>query len=425
MLPILLLAATLQSAMHFDDAMRATNTPSLAVAVVKDDQVIYQQTFGAPANARFYLASAAKPMAALAAKLTLDIDAPLTTTLPALKLPPPLDPARMSVRDLLTHRLGFDNDPVIWRTSYSGDWTDAQLFSLLEHDSTVTPRVFRYDNLGYIITTYAIERAAGEPWPKVLRARVLDPAGMNDTSDVPCIATKSARTMNRGAGGLCTTIADMTRWLRVQMSDGMLDGKQLFPATLMRETHAPQIDLKKKFGRIDRYSYALGWYQGEYEHDLLMHHFGSYPGAWAHISWMPEHHLGVVVLTTADNPLADAVALLAYDTLLGKADARKKFDDDVQMIRGRQAKIAEALAKLSPATVPKSAIGTYSNDAYGTMIVGETTVKVGDREATLRGHDGLFFVQWLPGDEPDAIGFQENAVKWRDHSFARQTNTSR
>jgi CubicO group peptidase (beta-lactamase class C family) len=425
MLALLLLAATLQSAMHLDDTMRATNTPSLAVAVVKDDQVIYQQTFGAPANARFYLASAAKPMTALAAKLTLDIDAPLTTTLPALKLPPPLDPARMSVRDLLTHRLGFDNDPVIWRTSYSGDWTDAQLFPLLERDSTVTPRVFRYDNLGYILTTYAIERAAGEPWPKVLRARVLDPLGMNDTSDVPCIATKSARTMNRGAGGLCTTIADMTRWLRVQMSGGMLDGKQLFPATLMRETHAPQIDLKKKFGRVDRYAYALGWYHGDYEHDLLMHHFGSYPGAWAHISWMPEQHLGVVVLSTADNPLADAVAFLAYDTLLGKADVQKKFDDDVQMIRARQAKIAEELAKLSAIDMPKAAIGTYSNDAYGTMTVGEKTVKIGDREAPLLARGDLYFVQWLPGDEPEPISFKDQAITWRDRSFARQTNTPR
>jgi len=425
MLPLLLLAATLQSAIHPEEAMRATNTPSLAVAVVKDDQVIYQQTFGAPANARFYLASAAKPMTALAAKLTLDIDAPLTTTLPALKLPTPLDPARMSVRDLLTHRLGFDNDPVIWRTSYSGDWTDAQLFSLLEHDSVVTPRVFRYDNLGYILTTYAIERAAGEPWPKVLRGRVLDPLGMHDTSDAPCIATKSAHTMNRGAGGLCTTIADMTRWLRVQMSDGTLDGKQLFPATLMRETHAPQIDLKKKFGRVDRYSYALGWYHGEYEHDLLMHHFGSYPGAWAHISWMPERHLGVVVLSSADNPLADAVAFLAYDTLLGKPDAQKKFDADVQMIRARQAKIAEQLATLSPAPVPKPAIGTYANDAYGTMVVGQTTVTVGDRESPLLAHGDHYFVQWLAGDEPEPISFAEQAITWRDRSFARQTNTSR
>src|ERR1041385_658052 len=249
-----LLAATLQ--LHLDDAMRATNTPQLAVAVVKDDRVLYTQSFNAQPDTRFYLASAAKPLTALAAKLSLDVDAPLSTTLPALKLP--LDTARISTRDLLTHRLGFENDPVIWRTSYSGDWTDAQLFSLLEHETTITPRVFRYDNLGSLLTTYAIERAANDAWPKVLRARVLDPLGMSNTSDAPCIPTKSARTMNRGAGGLCSTIGDMTRWLRVQMSDGMLDGNRIFPATLMRETHAPQIDLKKKFGRIDRYAYALG-----------------------------------------------------------------------------------------------------------------------------------------------------------------------
>lgn len=400
--------------------MRATNTPSLAVAVVKDDHVIYTHTFGAQPDTRFYLASAAKPMTALAAKLTLDIDAPLATSLPALKLP--LDTTRISTRDLLTHRLGFDNDPAIWRTSFSGDWNDAQLFSLLEKNTTVTPRVFKYDNLGYLLTTYAIERTANDSWRNILRARVLDPLGMSDTTDAPCIATKSARTMNRGAGGICSTIADMTRWLRVQMSDGMLDGKRVFPATLMRETHAPQINLKKKFGRIDRYAYALGWYHGEYEHDLVMHHFGSYPGAWAHISWMPERGIGVIVLANAENPLPDAVALLVYDTLLGRPDAQKRFDDDVQMIHVQQAKIAEMLAKFTPARAPKT--GTFSDEAYGTLIVSESRVKLGDREAPLLARDGRFFVQWLEGEEPEEIKFGANEVVWRERTFRHQSVTS-
>jgi CubicO group peptidase (beta-lactamase class C family) len=417
----LVVAATLQSVMHLDVAMRATNTPSLAVAVVKDDRVIYQQTFGAKPDTRFYLASAAKPMTALAAKLTLDIDAPLSETLPALKLPPPLDPARISIRDLLAHRLGFENDPVVWRTSYSGDWTDAQLFSLLEHETKVTPRTFQYDNLGYILTSYAIERAAGELWPKVLRARVLDPLGMSNTTNEPCNATKSARTMNRGAGGLCSTIGDMTRFLRVQLSDGMLDGKRIFPASVMREVHSPQINLKKKFGPVDRSAYALGWYHGEYEHDVLVHHFGSFPGAWAHISWMPERGIGVVVLSNAYNPLADAVAYLAYDTLLGRADARKRFDDDVEKIRARLAKRADDVAKLSKAMIPE---GTYVNDALGTFIVSKSGVKFGDREGPLLARGDQLLVQWFDDDSPEKIAFKDDTIIWLDRSFTRQTNNA-
>lgn len=417
----LVLAATLQPVMHLpanlDAAMRATNTPSLAVAVVKDDRVIYQQTFGAKPDTRFYLASAAKPMTALAAKLTLDIDAPLSETLPALKLPPPLDPARMSIRDLLAHRLGFENDPVIWRTSYSGDWTDAQVFSLLEHETKVRPRTFQYDNLGYILTSYAIERAAGEAWPKVLRARVLDPLGMSSTTNEPCNATKSPRTMNRGAGGLCSTIGDMTRFLRVQMSDGMLDGKRIFPASVMREVHAPQINLKRTFGRVDRSAYALGWYHGEYEHDALIHHFGSFPGAWAHISWMPERGIGVVVLSNAYNPFADAVAYLAYDTLLGRADARKRFDDDVEKIRARLAKRADDVAKLSKATIPE---GTYVNEALGTFVVSQGGVKFGDREGPLLARGDQLLVKWFDDDSPEKIAFKDGAIIWLERTFVRQ-----
>src|SRR5688572_21049819 len=118
MLVALLLAATLD-APRFDasiqQAMRDTATRSFAIAVVQDDKVIYQRVFNGAPDRRFYLASVPKSMTALTARLLaqdkkLDLDAPLTKTLPQLELPAPLDPARMSVRDLLTHRLGFENE---------------------------------------------------------------------------------------------------------------------------------------------------------------------------------------------------------------------------------------------------------------------------------------------------------------------------
>jgi CubicO group peptidase (beta-lactamase class C family) len=446
MLAALALAATvtldLDSAI--EKAMRDTATTQLAIAVVKDDRVIYQRSFGSDASTRFYLASAPKSMTALAAKLLshekkLDLDAPLTTTLPALQLPSPLDPARMSLRDLLTHRLGFQNAPVIWRTSYSGDWTDEQLFAILARYSTVTPRQFTYDNLGYMLTSYAIERAAGEPFANVLKSRVLAPIGMTQTSAEPCIATKSAKTMNRGSGGLCSTIGDMTRWLRVHMTDGMLDGKRIVPLAVMREVHAPQINLDRKFGRLQRYAYGLGWYHADYQGDLVLHHFGSYPGAWAHVSWMPEHNIGVVVLANVYAPVPDTVAWLAYDTLLGRATARTQFDEDIAMIRDRQAKraerFAEALKKFGEEQSGGSAAalhtrtlasyaGTYSDEALGTMVVreesGELIATMGDRRGRMtRARGDAFLVQWYSDDGPDRLTFGEDSLTWNDRQLKR------
>lgn len=439
MLAALLLAATMDTLdARIEQGMRDTRTRSLAVAVVKDDRVVYQHTFNATPDTRFYLASAPKPMTALAARLLahdrkLDLDAPLTTTLPQLKLPPPLDPARMSVRDLLAHRLGFDNDPATWRASYSGDLSDEKVFSLLERYTTVTPRVFRYDNLGYLLATYAAERGAGEPWWTALTNRVLAPAGMTRTNNEPCTATKTIRTMSRGSGGLCSTIGDMTRWLRVNMSDGMLDGKRVFPLVVMRDVHSPQISLSRKFGRLDRYAYALGWYHASYEGDVVIHHFGSYPESWAHVSWMPDRGLGVVVLSNEMNPFPDAVAMLAYDTLLGRADANARFDKDVQEIKAQLASMPKQIEDWTKRIAAESAdsdralasyAGTYHDDGLGTLVVsddhGTLRATIGDRTSPLvRVRGDVFYARWFPNGEPLKLTFGKDEVKWGARTLTR------
>jgi CubicO group peptidase (beta-lactamase class C family) len=424
---------------RIEEAMRDMQTPALAVAVVQGDKVIYQRSFGATPEQRFYLASVPKSMTALTARLLaqdkkLDLDAPLSTTLPQLKLPPPLDPSRMSVRDLLTHRLGFENDPVTWRASYSGDWSDEQMFALMEKYTTVTERKFSYDNLGYLLASYAAERAAGESWWTTLDQRVLEPVGMTRTSNKPCVPTKSARTMNRGSGGLCSTIGDMTRWLRVNMSDGMLDGKRVFPLAVMREVHAPQISLNRKFGRLNRYAYGLGWYLADYEGDVVVHHFGSYAKAWAHVSWMPDRNIGVVVLANEMTPLPDSVALLAYDSLLGREDAAARFDKEVALLREQLAKLPSMLenfatkirdeAKDSDRALTSYA-GTYVDDALGTFVVreedGALQATIGDRSAPLAHVRGdAFYVQWFPNDSPDRVTFAGDSLTWSDRMLTRR-----
>ncbi|HET8796966.1 MAG TPA: serine hydrolase domain-containing protein [Thermoanaerobaculia bacterium] len=440
MISALLLAATLQNLdARVEQAMRDTGTPSLAVAIVKDDKVIHQRSFGAPPGQRFYLASAPKPMTALTARLLahekkLDLDAPLTATLPQLKLPPPLDPARISVRDLLTHRLGFENEPVVWRASYSGEWSDEQVFALLEKQTVVTPRQFSYDNLGYLLASYAAERASGEPWWTTLRLRVLAPLEMNSTGNEPCVPTKSARTMNRGSGGLCSTIGDMTRWLRVNMTDGTLDGKRVFPLSVMREVHGAQISLDRKFGRLQRFAYGLGWYLADYEGELVIHHFGSYPEAWAHISWMPDRGIGVVVLANEMTPLPDSVAMLAYDTLLGRDDAAARFDKEVASLREMLSSMPRMLESMRKKIHDESAdrdrplagyAGAYLDDGLGTLEVrhrdGALTAAIGDRSAPLvRVRGNAFYVQWFRNQQPERITIDGDVLSWHGRTFRRK-----
>ena len=440
MIAAILLAATLEGFdARVEQAMRDTNTRSLAVVVVQNDKVLHQRVYNAPADRRFYLASVPKSMTALAAKTLshekkLDLDAPLTKTLPPLKLPAPLDPARMSVRDLLTHRLGFENNGVTYRGSYSGDLTDELLFQLMEKHTTVTPRQFSYDNLGYMLATYAAEGAAKEPWMTVLRSRVLDPIGMKQTTSEPCVETKTIRTMTRGSGGLCSTIGDMTRWLRVNMAEGMLDGKRLFPLAVMREVHAPQINLERRFGRFERYAYGLGWYHANYDGDVVIHHFGSYPDSWAHVSWMPDRDIGVVVLSDEYLPLPDSVALLAYDTLLGRPDAVQRFDRDLENYRkvlaGRPARIEEWVRKAAAEAADSnrgvaSYEGTYVDELFGTMVItekkGELWAAIGDRSSKLvRLRGDAFYARWYRNDGPEKFVFGDGTLTWNERTFRRK-----
>jgi hypothetical protein len=218
------------------------------------------------------------------------------------------------------------------------------------------------------------------------------------------------------------------------MSDGMLDGKRVFPLAAMREVHSPQISLQRRFGRLDRYAYGLGWYFADYQGDVVIHHFGSYPGTWAHVSWMPDRGIGVVVLANAYNPLPDAIALLAYDTLLGRATAQTQFDEDVKRIRERLASTPQRLADLEKKIAAESVdsdrtlasyAGTYVDDAMGTMVVreenGQLHASIGDRSGhMIRARGDAFYVQWYSDDGPDRVTFTKDSLKWNDRELKRE-----
>ena len=134
-------------------------TPGLAIAVVQDGQVIWAGGFGdaeretgrrVTADTRFYIASTSKALTALAAarlaaRGALDLDAPVTRTLPQIVFPAGIDPSTVLVRDLATHTHGIDSrGPVSIRVAFTGEYTNAQLLQLVgAHGVAKTGRAFQ------------------------------------------------------------------------------------------------------------------------------------------------------------------------------------------------------------------------------------------------------------------------------------------
>jgi len=390
-------------------------TPGLAVAVVQGDRIIYARGFGyadieagrrvEPDKTLFYIASTSKSFTAFLAALLdhrgeLDLDAPISRYLPELRLRSPLSADAITLRHLLTHTHGIASDglhPIVVRTAYTGVYTDSLLIDLLgDYPPSPTGREYNYGNLGYNIAGLVIDALMDRGWKDLQRKDVFLPAGMRQTTArtsridrgqlaMPYAAdpqgyhrihfAKEDANMH-AAGGHLTTAADLARWLEAHMNGGRIDGRQIFPAEVVAETHRQQATQDRDFAYFHRYGWGLGWDLGTYEGDTLIHRFGGFPGFRSHISFMPRHGIGVVALVNGGigSRLTDLVAAYAYELLRGKPGIEGKYERMLAQFAERAADLrrriaegrAERAGRQEPLPHPLDAYaGTYENRELG------------------------------------------------------------
>ena len=426
--------------------------PGVAIAVVRGDKIIYAKGFGyrdlrakLPVNpqTQFYIASTTKSFTATAAKLLaeegkLDLDAPLKTYFPDLVLKAPLSAEQISLRDLLTHRSGMNNEAIVFRTAYTGQYDAGEILNLLSTSTTPGSPQFKYSNLGYVIAGYAMEKTIGEPWHKIVKMKILDPLGMGATTAyasqakagvnyaLPYMAKDGAfvelpykgdSTMHAG-GGLVSSAEDLAKWLIVNMNGGRFNGRQVISPASLEEILAPQINQQRNFYKFKRYAYSLGWNIGTYEGDKLIHCFGEFQGFRPHVSFMPEHKIGVVVLANESREglfLPDLIACDIYDRLLRKkpfqvsTNARvKEYAAMLQKNREERKKRAAARESgrekgTAPTLDLAAYAGTYQNQEFGRITVtvegGFLFASFGSLSSKLEHyHRDIFEASFIPGE---------------------------
>lgn len=396
-------------------------SPGLALAVVRDGQVVYLRGFGHadaeegrrvdPAETLFYIASTSKAftgltIALLAHEGVIDLDAPLGRYIPELEFDSPaLSVDEISIRQLLTMTDGTGQyGPLIFRTAYSGEFTEEKLIELLARTEPANAGRFAYRNQPYNVLGIVIERATGMGWKEAFERAIADPLGLEDTSPWMSRVDRSDLAMPYGvtpdgferrpltkndanmhaAGGHVTTVLDLARWIEAFLEDGVVDGERVFPAEVIEAARSVQVPQDRDFSLFHRHGWGHGWDIGTYDGDTLVHRFGGYTGAYSHVSFMPEHGIGVVALVNEPalgDRIADGAAAAVYDHLLGKEDAARRraaFAEESRGVAGRYRRgIADApesrAAGQRPMPLPLSAYaGTYENDQLGTMTWTET-----------------------------------------------------
>ncbi|WP_346838813.1 serine hydrolase domain-containing protein [Microbulbifer sp. SAOS-129_SWC] len=426
---IYMLGATAQAAdwrtevTGFGDRLVAQGAvPGMGVAVVRGDQIVYRHGFGiadlesgrtVDNDTYFYIASSTKALTATAVTLEaarheLDLSAPITDYLPELK-GTAWDTQRVTLDDLLAMRDGMkDRWPVVFRTAYSGDFTRSKLIELLkDYEPAEHGKTFEYTNLDYNLLGLVLGRKGKNSWKQAVEREVLIPLQMSQTSaDLSAlperqialphtIATSATSRIPllkadanlHAAGGHFSTASSLARFVAAQISGGIVDGKRLLPAGPLRQTQTQHARQDRQFGDYHRTGWGYGWDIGDYDGERLLHRFGSFGGYRAHMSFMPDRSVGVVVLANANTPAVDLMASYIYAQLLERhgASARftvklKQFEKQLAAYRAHyQADMHKRQQRAAPLAHPLEAFtGTFENAELGTMdwYLGKTGLEV-------------------------------------------------
>jgi CubicO group peptidase (beta-lactamase class C family) len=387
-------------------AMEKWQVPGLAIAVVKDDEVVLARSYGVcelgkdrrvTTDTAFPLASCWKSFLAAAVGLLvaegkLRWDDPVARHLPDFELSDPYLTEHVTLRDLLCHRTGLK------RCDLVGDRFGPE--EILRRVKYIPPAAeFRtkltYSNAMYTVLGEVVTRASGRPSERFIAERILRPLDMTSTipaTDVPPdrLALRHWRS-DAGivarplSGEIYSTAGDMARWLRLQLAEGTFGGRRLLVPEIVLEMQALQFSVpvaSRPEGNIYAarfYGSGLGWFVQEYRGRKVVSHGGSWG---AMVAMIPEERLGVVVLSNLD--LESLPGLLMYDVFdaylvgPGAAWSRDKWEatwlrnePPGHAYRPRDTAKARLERSRTPGTRPSRPLeeyaGTFNSKLYGRL----------------------------------------------------------
>jgi len=330
-----------------DKAMQVWDVPGLALVIVKDDKVLFSKGFGireigkpdqVDERTLFAIGSNTKAFTATAVGLLvqegkLAWDDPVTKYIPTFKLYDSNATQMITIRDLLCHRAGLGTwaGDVLLLSSYP----TAEVVRRVQH---IPPGYgfragYGYSNLMFITAGLVIETVSGMSWDNFIQQRIFEPLGMIDSITNPRylkertniavphedIRGKLQTVAQRedahvgAAGSIHASVADIALWMRLQLNNGSLGGKQIVDSAIIEETRTPHTPIKlaafesKLFPSRHFSAYGLGWFLSDIHGRFVVRHTGGVDGMLSSVVMIPEEQLGIAVFT---NKLPNAAYVL-------------------------------------------------------------------------------------------------------------------
>ncbi len=426
------------------------NGAGMAIGVVKDDKLVFAKGYGVrevgkpekvDPDTLFAIASNSKAFTAACLAILVDEkklawDDKVIKYLPDFQMYDPWVTSEITIRDLVSHRVGLDtfSGDLLW---YENTNSEDEILSRLHYLKPVSSfrTRFGYQNLMFIAAGRVLEKVSGMKWAEFVKARILTPLGMNRTAtsirELPDNAAfphnesgGKLRVLPRGnvdgaaaAAGLNSSVNDLSKWLRLQLGRGKFDGKQIFSEARSWEMWQPNIMLPiseaaaKNNPTRHFNAYGMGWFLYDYYGRKIINHSGGLDGMLSYTVLIPEENVGFVVLTNSESPQFGIMMNKIRDVFVNAPKRDWNAEAKGQAARGKAAaeandqKIDEARTlNTQPTLSIEKYAGTYADKLYGGVTIsaedGKLVMRFGPSPHFVADlehwHYDTFRIRWRP-----------------------------
>ncbi len=397
--------------------------PGMAVAVVKDGEVVFMKGYGnavmgdsvtAPVpvtpQTQFVIASTSKAFTAGLLANVMDEypeikwDAPVINYLPDFKMYDPWVTKNFQVREIMSHHSGFNSYALDDLPPWGYDRDDLyKIYSVLQPTYSFRTK-YAYNNSMYTIAAKIIEKYTGKSWDDALIERIFTPLEMKN-STTGNISFYTAENLAQGyrmrkaedkdeivvvprtdkddafawlsavapAGFVISTVEDMANWVKMHLNHGTYNGKEVISRKNHNMLWYPQTITGSDSTRLT--NYAQGWTVEFGEQGRYIRHTGLAYGYTALVGMVPDMDLGFVFLTN-NGSSSDPQSALGRDLIeLYKGNKSDYFgeyfaDYKEDLFSKDEPKAKEDVTPVA-ALANKAYVGNYTLEPFGTAKVYE------------------------------------------------------
>ncbi len=418
--------------------------PGMAVAVVQNGEVVYAEGFGirklgepepVDANTIFGVASLTKAMTATAMGMLVDEgllhwDDRVRDHLPWFELSDPWVSEQVTIRDLLSHRVGIGRLTGN-RLRFMPSRDPKTIMDFVRHQPFEQP--FRsdyiYSNVMYMVAGQVLEAASGMSWDDFLATRLFAPLEMHSASTsitaigpqhnaawphqeiddvVQTIPRRNFDNVGPSAS-VNASVKDMANWMLFQLGEpGVFNGQRLIESNTILEARQPHQSHSMHNPNTDPItSYGMGWGMLTHEGYRVFQHSGATDGMTSTLYLLPEAELGVLVTSNLFCNFRPAVVNFILDAMLGIERNhnwhRQYFDEYLRQKEQLLEQRAQLEATRQTGAAPSLPLEAYTGH-YNHMVYDNATIRLGEGGS-------LEMQLW---DDPEMIADLEH---WHHNTF--------